>query len=198
MAIKSLAQSSVRQAPVTNSALAGYTPGSFHHLETVRLGGNASSVEFTNLVRYSDYQHLQIRAVGRTSLTSAGNSGISIRFNGDSANNYAWHRLEGNGSSVVPSAVPSTSGAFALHFPRNSAAASIFAGGVVDILDPYEAKNKTVRSLNGAPHTQNVIALQSAVWLSTASVNSITFYDVDGGSFLSGSRFSLYGIKARA
>jgi hypothetical protein len=178
--------------------LAGYQTNQFHHLETIRLGGSAASVEFTNLARYADYQHLQLRVTGRTSLGTAGNSGIRIRLNSDTGNNYAWHRLEGNGSSIPTSAQTSTNGAFITHFPRNSAASGIFGVGVIDILDPFEAKNKTFRSLNGVPWTYNVVSLQSALWMNTNSVTTINIYDSDGGDLLTGSRFSLYGIKARA
>jgi hypothetical protein len=78
----------------------------------------------------------------------------------------------------------------------SSATASSFGAGVMDVLDPFETtKNKTVRALFGntiAPRVE----LTSAVYLSTSSITSLSFSAI--GSLVSGSRFSLYGIKATA
>ena len=66
----------------------------------------------------------------------------------------------------------------------------------MDILDPYATKNKTVRSLSGnSGGSDSQVRLMSSAWLNTTSVTSITILG-DGGDLVSGSRFSLYGIKA--
>ncbi len=198
MAVKSLAQSSLRQSPQINSMLAGYQTNQFHHLETIRLGGNAASVEFTNLARYSDYQHLQIRWTGRTNRAVA-NDRLYMTFNGDTGNNVYTHQLFGNGSSVSSGAGWGTTDSKVLMesaLVGSSGTASAFGAGVMDILDPFETtKNKTIRALFGNQTTPRV-ELTSAVYLSTSSLTSLSFSAI--GSLVSGSRFSLYGIKARA
>jgi hypothetical protein len=68
---------------------------------------------------------------------------------------------------------------------------------LIDLLDPYEPKNKTVRAFGGSAATYREVGLNSALWMSTQAVSSITIAG-GNGSFISGSRFSLYGIKARS
>lgn len=197
MAVRSLAQSSLRQSPQINSMLASYQASAFHHLETVRLGGNASSVEFTNLARYSDYQHLQIRWASRSSSSTGGV--VLAQLNGDTAANYSTHYLVGvPGTGVVSGAVTSTSNMYAGQQEISSAASGAFGAGVIDILDPYEtSKNTTLRGLAGATAGQRII-LTSGNWRNTNAITSITLFADSGGIFIAGSRFSLYGIKARA
>jgi hypothetical protein len=195
MAVKSLAQSSVRQAPPVNSMLAGYRPNQFHLLETVRLGANTASVTFSNLQRYSDYQHFQIRAVARMTYSDPERS-LTIQFNGDTATNYYMHGLYGNGSSVGSYAF-SGSSIFLGSFPAANATGSVFTGCVTDILDPFEAKTKVVRSLAGTHWNQPAVSLRSGMWVNTAAITSITLVDATS-NLVSGSRFSLYGIKARS
>ena len=198
MAVKSLAQSSVRQAPPVNTLLAGYQPNAFHHLETVRLGGSAASVEFTNLARYSDYQHLQIRAVARTTRTPDTDDYMQLEFNATGGSNYAYHNLSGNGSTVSSGAQTSqASMRVGVGIATANSTANAFSSFVIDILDPYEAKNKTVRTLHGRSDSLTRIELLSGVFMSTTAVSSIKLFNVYA-NFAQYSRFSLYGIKARA
>ena len=73
--------------------------GAFDLLETTVLGSDTASVTFSNLNTYSAYKHLQIRLVARSTNASASRS-VRIQFNGDTASNYAYHYLLGDGSSV--------------------------------------------------------------------------------------------------
>jgi hypothetical protein len=50
-----------------------------------------------------------------------------------------------------------------------------------------------VRILNGSTDL-NRIALSSGLWINTASTTSLSMHSVFG-DFITGSRFSLYGIK---
>lgn len=194
MAVKSLAQSTLRQNPQLNSMLAGYQPNAFHHLETVRLGANAASVEFTNLARYSDYQHFQIRAVGRMTFGDVERS-LTLRFNGDTATSYYNHGLFGQGSTGSYNFSGNT--IFIASFAAGNATASSFGAAVADILDPFDTtKNTVVRGFGGTVTTPQV-SLRSGVWVNTAAVTSITLLDTTS-NLVAGSRFSLYGIKARA
>jgi cytochrome P450 len=78
--------------------------------------------------------------------------------------------------------------------PGNTATASAFGAGVVDILDSYSTtKNKTIRAFYGKATASNRIALSSGFWNNTAALTQVRFSAI--GSFVTGSRFSLYGIK---
>ncbi|CAB4157159.1 hypothetical protein UFOVP692_3 [uncultured Caudovirales phage] len=161
-------------------------------IETQILGSGQSAITFSSLGTYSStYKHLQIRSA---SLVNAGTSNLAIlRFNGDTGNSYVSHYLEGNGSSVGSNWSTLTSSIYYGFWGTGSTTA--VHGAVVDIIDPYStSKNKTIRSLNGNTNAGSPLAtLYSGVWISTASTTSLTISSPS--NFLTGSRFSLYGLK---
>jgi hypothetical protein len=114
-------------------------------------------------------------------------------FNGDTGNNYAFHRLLGDAGSVQSTA--STGQAF-IWTPASTTTANIFSAGIVDFLDyTSSSKNTTLRILGGRAEGTGQIALHSGLWLNTAALTS---FKVNSGSttqFITGSRFSLYGIR---
>lgn len=198
MGIKSLSNSSgIVNFQKHQSMLAGIELNKFHHLETVRLGSSAASVEFTNLGQYSDFQHLQIRIAARAG-GATNSDNIRLRFNSDTTG-YAYHYLYGDGSIVGSGGNSNRAEILGGRITGSSSGSGIFGVSVVDILDPFETtKNTTVKSLSGATDgTSNTVWLFSGVWIDTSAVNSIDLVsgEVD---FVSGSRFSLYGLKARA
>jgi hypothetical protein len=178
---------------ILSAAGAGGVAGSYELIESTILGSATSSVTFSSLGDYSStYKHLQIRVAARDT-RSGSVGGALIRFNSDTGSNYATHNLYGNGSSVVSDASTSQSYIVGLLFPSGNIAANIFGGGAMDILDAYSTtKNKTTRALSG--FATNTINLTSGLWMSTASITSITILP-SGGNLLAGSRFSLYGIR---
>ena len=172
--------------------------GSYDLLETEILTGSQASVTFSSLGDYaSDYQHLQIRAVMRSN-RAATSSGAGIRFNSDSTTNYTRHFLEGNGSSVSSTGLANTDFADFSSVLGSTSTANSFAAAVVDLLDVFEtSKYTTVRRLDGAASTFNVINLGSGVWRDTDALTDIEIFD-RFSTFVTGSRFSLYGLKASA
>jgi hypothetical protein len=181
-----LAQS--RQAPVA--------AGSYDLIESVVLTSTTASVTFSGLAAYaSTYKHLQLRMVARTNRGATGDD-LSIQFNGDTGSNYTWHNLSGNGSSVTSNAIAISNtwmGNYGL--AGGSTTSDVFSAQVTDILDPFAAKNKTIRSLSGMASNNNVIDLTSGFWNNTASLTEIRVFLRLGTSYVSGSRFSLYGLK---
>ncbi len=166
-------------------------------IQTYVLGSSQSSVTFSNLGDYSStYKHLQMRWVARGDNGSAGLGAFS-RLNGDSGNNYNWHYLNGNGSTVS-SSNPGGSVTRALTgvFPAASSTSNAFGAAIVDLLDAYSTtKNKTFRDLSGnASSGFNLIDVDSGLWRNTNSVTSWEIF-AEAGNFVTGSRFSLYGIK---
>jgi hypothetical protein len=173
--------------------LGDYESNYFHHLETVRLSSTASSVTFSNLAQYSDYQHLQFRVTGRSS-RPADNDNLTVRFNSDSGTNYSFHRLYAQ-SSLVSNAGSNETRVSIPGFGANSPA--LFSSHVVDILDAFEGtKFPTIRAMGGV--SAILVGLTSGSWRNTAAINTVTFDTDVAGDILAGSRFSLYGLKARS
>jgi hypothetical protein len=81
--------------------------------------------------------------------------------------------------------------------PRNGNTANIFTAGVCDILDPFETtKNKTIRALHGVAGSGSPgVFLGSGFRNNTAAVTSISLFPDSGQSFVTGTRFSIYGLK---
>jgi len=204
MAAKSLKRSSITNFEKYDSLLAGndaYSPNALDLLETVTLTGSQSSITFTNLGTYAaSYQHLQIRAVLRSDLSQTYEE-VKFVFNSDTGNNYTDHYLACNGSSVFSGYDTTGNYGFTQPFSiavGNSNASGIFGAGVIDILDPFEtSKYKSIRSFAGrvTADGEKRITLASGLWLSTASVTSISLAPKVGSNWITGSRISLYGVK---
>ncbi len=175
---------------ILSSAGSGF--GTYELIETQILGSNTASITFSGLAAYSaTYKHLQIRALARSTRAAATDGGY-IRLNGDTGSNYAHHTLYGDGSSVLSINSPSQAQMAILAIVGNTATTNMYAPSVLDILDAFSTtKNKTLRSLNGI----TAIGLSSGVWINTASLTSVTLSTQIGPNFLTGSRFSLYGIR---
>ena len=177
-------------------AAGGSYDSAFDLLETTTLSTSASSVTFSGLGAYSDYKHLQIRALARC---DSGNqlNGFDLRFNGNSSSVYTFHRLSGNGSSVTSFGLSSAIGYALLSNQTGGGEASgSYSATVTDILDfSSNTKNTTMRTLTGQAGSTNRIQLISVAYLQTEAITSINLFDSAGNSFVAGSRFSLIGIK---
>ena len=175
--------------------------GSYDLLATTILTSATSSVTFSSLGDYAaDYQHLQIRCVTRGSDGATAFENVRARFNGDTGNNYVWHLLSGNGSSVLSeTAGANQSNILAGVSAGGSQPANLFVPAVIDILDfANTSKNTTIRHLSGGPRPtggENRVSLGSGAWLNTAALTSILLFPQAAPNFVSGSRFSLYGIR---
>jgi hypothetical protein len=175
-------------------------------ITTTTLSTTTASVTFGSLGDYSStYKHLQIRVTARSNHSGANRTSGAIRLNADTGSNYAAHVLHGNGSSASAAAYSSATFMRNMVFfgslPGASNTANAFGAAIIDILDPYStSKNTTVRVFNGSAQTDSRLSLASGLWNNTASITSIEIAPNDDGSygtssFVSGSRFSLYGIK---
>jgi len=178
---------------ILSAAGAGGVQGDYELIETQILGSNQASITFSSLGTYSStYKHLQIRYTAR-STTADTDDIVQLNLNatgvGTSQRN---HELRGNGS-VVASSDRTDLYRFG-YISGATSTANSFGAGIIDALDPYSTtKNKTFRSFNGMT-SATLVTLSSLLWANTASITSIGVV-CRLGSFVTGSRFSLYGIK---
>ena len=180
---------------VLSAAGAGVVGGDYELISTTVLGTATSSVTFSSLGDYSStYKHLQIRLTARNDRTGTAGDGISLTINGDTGANYADHDLRGTGSVVDSFARTSANRILLQRITTSADTANAFGAMVVDFLDSYSTtKNKTIRSFGGYAIGQ--LFLNSGFRNNTASITSITLTSATGPNFVTGSRFSLYGIK---
>ena len=167
----------------------------YESISTVTVGsGGSSTITFSSIP--STYTHLQVRAISRTG-RSAGNDPMYIRFNCDTANNYAWHAIEGNGSAVTAYGYGTQGQGWVYLSADTVSPANVFGASVTDILDYTNTnKYKTVRNLGGVDNNgSGTVGFNSDLWQSTSAITSITFTNLSGTNFSQYSSFALYGIK---
>jgi hypothetical protein len=169
--------------------------GAMIPLMTTTLATSTATITFSSIPQ--EYEHLQIRVLARTDRASAQGDYLKLNFNSDTAANYAAHELSGWNGSALGAANTSISAAYVNRFAAANQAANTFGAGVIDILD-YANTNKytTVRSLAGfVDTTAGNTHFNSALWLNTAAINSITIIAGGGTVLTQYSSFALYGIK---
>lgn len=174
---------------------------SFESIATVTVGsGGAANVEFTSIP--GTYTHLQLRALAKTNRSDATTDILKVTVNSDTASNYSWHALGGNGTSAFADSGTSTSYIRQDWVAGNgSGSSNVFGAFVLDILDyANTSKYKTYRFFTGVDtnsgSTDSRIYLTSGLWRSTSAMTSISFAPLDGTGFLQYSHFALYGIKS--
>jgi hypothetical protein len=181
---------------IFSAAGAGGGPvGDYELINTQIISGSSTSTISFDVSSFgSTYKHLQIRHLTRNSTT--GNERIDLRFNGVTSSSYSSHGLYGNGSSVLSNSAFSDTKISSYPGANSSAPADVFMPAVIDILDAFSTtKNKTIRQLAGSRFSSsNEVSLYSGSFQSTASTTSISLA-TQGGVFVAGSRFSLYGIR---
>ncbi len=171
------------------------TTDGFFQIATTTLNVASSSIVFSSIPQ--NYTHLQLRISCR-STTAAGLSWSRLRMNGDSTNaNYKGHQLYGDGTTAASTNFGSESGIAAFLTVGSTGTANVFNAVIIDILDYNNTnKHKTIKVLQGNDtNGGGYIIIHSGVWMSTSSINSLTFLDVNGGNYAQNSIFSLYGVK---
>lgn len=155
------------------------------------LGASAASITFSSLPAVDTLMGVFLL---RTD-TGSGGSYTTMRFNGDSGNNYTWQALFGDGATVTSAnAGGSVNG---MHFsvaPGSGDTANYFAQGSFTVTG---ASGSTFKSMSStffgpiAPTNTNAGTI-GGLWASTAAITSITLVP-NSGNFVAGSAVALYG-----
>jgi hypothetical protein len=182
-----------------SAASASATPvdsAAFVSIATASTSGTASTFTFSSIP--STYKHLQIRGL----ITASSIVNMEITFNGDTANNYYWHWLGGDGTNTATNKATGLTNKIVSGLTSFSSTSSyIGAAMVMDVLDYTNTnKYKTSRAIAGfddnTSHAGYIpVNLSSGLWNSTAAITSITFTCTGGYTFNQGSQLALYGIK---
>jgi hypothetical protein len=169
-----------------------YIPPSFESIATYTVAASETSISFNSIA--STYKSLQIRYLAKRN-DALNTSTCAIQFNSDTAANYVYHELNGNGTTVAASASTAKTN-IGSQYVTGTTPTSTMGVGIIDILDyASTTKNKTVRSISGGDvnGTGGIVVLGSGLWLSTSAITSITL--LVGSNWVNGSTFALYGIK---
>lgn len=187
MAIRRFSNTSIRTGSKSNKFWDQLTrlPG-FESIQTVAVtaSGGQSEIDFSSIP--SDFTHLQLRMFYRSSVATD----VLMRFNGDTASNYKFKILRGDGSNS---------------YAENYNGSTIFNTQITPytsvITDIYDYRstsiNKVSRSIGGYD-TNNTgeAGIWSHIWYGTpAAITSIKLSLASTGTFSQHSHFALYGIK---
>lgn len=178
----------------TSSASNSVTPIVPTAFDSIATGTPNGVSTFTFSSIPSTYKSLQLR------ITSNMQASVYtvMRFNGDTAGNYIYHALRGDGATVTAvGGGGNTSIAQMMQGPASNP--PYVNAAIIDIIDyASTSKNKTVRCFTGTNENNAstpFIQLNSGAWFSTAAINSITIVNTGGNNFTTGTQFALYGIK---
>ena len=161
-----------------------YTP-----LATTTLGSTQASVTFSSIS--GSYTDLVI--VTNVAINISEDNAIYLRVgNGsvDTGTNYSFTYLYGNGSTVETGRASNRNEAV---IDRHTS--SFNGNGIAHIMN--YANTTTYKTIIARGNTSTGMTIMYAnLWRSTSAINIITMLDEGGRSFISGSTFTLYGIKA--
>ena len=162
------------------------------------LSGSAASVTFSSIP--STYTDLVLRYSARSDAdggTIAASMNMQIYLNGvTSGTSYSYTYLQGNGSATASGRASSTNQMKAPYADGLSATANSFGNGEIYI-PSYTASQSRPISGFGVSETNASAAIMWTIadlYQNSTAVSQISLYP-DGGNFVSGSSFYLYGIK---
>jgi len=151
-------------------------------------GSSTSAVSFTSIPQ--TYTDLVI--VANTS-NSVSLESLALTFNGDTGTNYSNTRLYGNGTSAISDRATSAAYIAAL-LNSNTIGNSIIH--IMNYANTTTYKTTISRTGDASNRTSAVVGLwRGSTGSATQAITSITI-TVTGSNYVSGSTFSLYGIKA--
>lgn len=157
-----------------------YTP-----IATYTTSGSSSSYTFSPIP--STYTDLVM--VSSVQLDAGGGYAMGMRFNSDAGTNYSFTYMLGTGSVAASSR--GSNQTYAIYGNGGTA----WGNSVVNIMNYANSttyKTCIARNNNTADSTQAYVNL----WRSSAPITSITIMTQSGANFVSGTTFTLYGIKA--
>jgi hypothetical protein len=163
---------------------------SYESIATSNVSTATPSVTFSSIP--AGFTNLQIR--GRWTYTGAGtNASLYLNFNGDTATNYAWHRLGGLTSSVQSDGYGNEGQIYVAAFYKATNYRGQFIIDIPDYLNT--SKYKTIRSIHaGNSGANGYVGNWGGVWRNTAAITSITIAD-NSGNIEADCQFALYGTK---
>lgn len=165
-------------------------------ISTVTLSSTTGSINFTSFPQI--YTDLYLSFSGRTDQTGITATRLRAYINGDNGTNYRCRWLEGTGSSVVSYNETTNINFVAGLVPTASATSNTFGSTTLTIPNYTSSNQKTILTDSVSEHNASTMNyagqdINTALWIGTAAITSITFAP-EGGSFVAGTTASIYGI----
>ncbi len=154
-----------------------YTP-----IATTTLGSAQSTVTFSGIA--STYTDLILVIAG----TATSTNNHLVRFNNDSASNYSYTDLYGDGSNAGSGRASNSTGIFIGNGSTTQ---------YTKIVQIFNYSNSTTNktALNRSNTSAEAVSAQVGMWRSTAAINRVDIV-ATAGSMNTGTTFTLYGIAS--
>jgi hypothetical protein len=165
------------------------TTNSFESIETITLSSAQPNVTFTNIP--STFKHLQIRAV--MTCTTINNMYVQVgNTTIDTAGNYSWHQLFGDGATPYSNGNGTASFAY-IGYNFNTSHPN---PSIIDFVDyTSTTKTKTFKTIAGTESNGGgFVQHWTGNWRSNSAINTIRITPGDG-NFNTHTSFALYGIR---
>ena len=159
-------------------------PSTYEKIEARTLGSNTTTVTLSSIpATYTDLVMI-VAAPNNNALDN-----LYWRFNSDTAANYSSTRLLGDGSSATSDR---RSNDTAIYGGLNNTVQGVITAQIMNYANTTTYKTMLLRSNNNG-----YVSAEVSLWRKTPeAINSITIYQVSPSQFVTGSTFTLYGIKA--
>jgi hypothetical protein len=124
---------------------------------------------------------------------TGGAIGLQFRFNSDSATNYSFTYLNGNGSSASSGRITSNNQGALADLASSSSSAGTVIANIMNYANTTTFKTVVSRGSDASNVAQALVNL----WRATpAAITQIDVYPNSSIQFAAGGTFTLYGIKA--
>jgi hypothetical protein len=171
--------------------------GSFESIATTTIGpGGSYSIGFTNIPQ--TFTHLHVRGIIRSNRESSAGEGFNLRLNDNGNAVYAYHRIYGDGSTVIADGESGGGGMPFGGIPASTAPASVYGAVIFDILDYTNSnKYKTIRQFTGNDRNgAGFMGFGSGLYANTNAITEFYFYGSSAQNLSQYSTLALYGIKS--
>lgn len=159
-------------------------------IATTTLGSAASSITFSSISgSYTDLKVIVLPKGG-----GVANTYVYLQFNGDTATNYSWTYLRGNGSAASSGRSTGDNGIQCCNISANPLPTAYPALSEIDIFSYAGSTYKTALckgsiDQNGSGETTAIVGL----WRNTAAITSVIIKGIND-NLGAGTTATLYGI----
>jgi hypothetical protein len=160
----------------------------YTQIASTTLGSAASSVTFSSIP--STYTDLVLVM----NYFSTASEWPMIQFNSDTATNYSFTEMYGNGTSANSARQSSVSGIW-VGYGAYSPAGSTNPGTIIINIQNY-ANATTYKTTLSRSNSTNGVEATVGLWRSTSAINTIVLKHQTATTYIAGSTFTLYGISA--
>lgn len=158
----------------------------YEPIASTTLGSAATSVTFSSIP--GTYTDLVLVAFMKE---SSGTTYTSLRLNGDTGTNFSTTDLYGSGGSAISTRQSNQS----VIANGQSSTGGSYTATIINLMS--YANTNVFKTTLAATVNPAVLVLRSVgLWRSTSAITSVTLLTSTADTWVAGSTFSLYGIKA--